>query len=149
MKFNENVYDEIERHKNRIKKFDQLFMGFLTSLEYLKSAQSPIPDIVIEYVAGETHVDVKALGVHLRFHYVNSIKDGSLLPFIACFRLMPEITKKSQYLGRTIFNGQGVCDFEVAEGKDPVTIDNNGDAVCLYFLKQAMDDDNAVALITG
>lgn len=88
-----------------------------------------------------TQLDITGFGGTLRCKLLTSIKDGSLIAYIAFFKVLDLDPTKTQYLGRVIFNGEGVIKDHQLPNGDATTIMESGPMLITDYYYEAISID--------
>jgi len=140
MQISNKVIEEIALVDRRFTRFLQIFAGFVERAQYLIEENSKFKSFQLEISAEGNRLDAIFAGIRVRYQLLPSYgEDRSVRGRVMCLRQIPGLCDDNDILGSFTFMGNGITDFEVEPGHDPIELENDAVKIVLHFIALAID----------
>lgn len=139
MKIDANIVQRMAQLERKLNRFRAAFSGFIEGAKWLKQPNSPLKGIELQTSSQNDYLDVFFAGMCIRFLLLISYgEDGEPRGRVVCTRLIQGLSDKRIEIGCFLFSGQGMTDFEVDEGGDPIEMEYHAGLIVLNYIDQAI-----------
>jgi len=139
MELTKNIVERITLVDRRHLRFRQIFVRFIEKAQYLAEPDSPIKGIKLEASTQEDLLKVSFGGIQVRFLLVVCYgDDGSPRGKVVCSRAVRNLSDTIDFVGSFTFSGQGITDFDFAQGDEDIEMEYHAIEIVLHFLNAAI-----------
>ena len=139
MKIDANIVQYMAQVERKMNRFRAVFSGFIEGVKWLKQPSFPVQEIEFRASPQNDYLDVLFAGMSIRFVLLIGYgEDGEARGRIVCLRQVPVLSEKRDVIGTFLFTGQGVTDFEVDVGNDPIEMEYHAGLIVLHYINQAI-----------
>lgn len=140
MKLPEKINERASFAAKRYAKLKDIFGQFFAeSARCLGDARSPVKGVDLVPSLDANYFDASFVGMKIRFLFSAQYNtDNSLMGQIVALRENQKSSNTLEVIGRLSFDGQGITDFEEADGNEKLEITHIAPEIILHFFEQAL-----------
>lgn len=139
MKIDENIHGKAITIGRRYAQLKAAFENLYIGGQYLVEPASKLESFRFEPSLEKGYFDVFYSGLQVRFQFSPYYaEDDAVQGKVLCYREHPKFSKEPDLIGSFTFNGRGITDFEVIEGRDKLEMEVDGGDIILHFIDAAL-----------
>lgn len=139
MKLQPNIFDRIRSADSRFAQFTQKFDEFVKTLEYFSERRCPEAGVVITKTDDPLVIHATYRTVCVSVRMLCELSETSVATArVVCILEKPSFQIEKKIIGSFTYNGQGMANFEINDGRDPVEVQDKGPEIMLNILHLAL-----------
>lgn len=140
MRLTANIVDRLSNAERRFVRLKEKFSVFVRQLEFFSEPRCPVRGVVITASSDGNFCTASFTTVTVGFRLLFTLAPNDVAAGkVVCTLEAPVFTETKPVLGSFTFKPQGLTDFEVAEGADPIDMEQHAIELVLHFVNAALE----------